>query len=133
MAEKEADDALNHCVDEMRKGADKLGKLHDDDNWGIRPGFVGDLTKGRYKRFLEIFRDRFEKHPDGPKGGQEKWEHDREQVSRMAEYIGILARFYAEAQLRHEITEEDLDKAIATVGVACAQTLKPLDVWCPGS
>jgi hypothetical protein len=128
MAEDNPEDALKVCIREMRDGAKDAP--HNHTSTDIKDTLVEDHKGPIRDAFFRNFKDH------GPK----KWEEDRDNVLRMARYIGILAVFFAEANHKNQIGEEELLRALALVNVECKNLADALrraqdpsdkrEVWC---
>ena len=129
MAEEDPESALDRCVKEVRDGAHQLPKLEPGDDWDISDALIGDGSVGHYREFLVNFSNRFLEY------GKGRWRNDRDRAIRMGRYIGIMARFFAEADKRDRITVKDLDDAIAFVSGHCKLLRKGTpairEIWCP--
>jgi hypothetical protein len=119
------DQALQECIAEVRAGAKELPTGPGED-WDI----TDEQINVHYGRFAKIFADRWVNDQ-----GEARWQAGKNKPKRMARYIGILARFHAEAWQSMEIRDEDLQFGLDTVSTNCkglmaAGKISIKQMWC---
>jgi hypothetical protein len=112
------EDALKECEDSIKNAVNRLPDKNGNktENWKIEDAWINAI-RGKFLAKFKVVWDT----PSQTTGktGTARWNDDGPQVRQMAMYIGILSRFYAEAEVKDKIDEKHFTRAVQDVSGNC--------------